>query len=235
MEEEQREAEEAVSRTRILLATVKGDVHDIGKNIVGVVLACNNYEVVDLGVMVPADRIATVAREKNVEMIGLSGLITPSLEEMVHVATGAGEAGVRGPAPDRRRHDQRQAHGGQDRAALQARTTVHVLDALARGGRGRQSPQHRAARRVHGTPESRRAGRRPRALRRGLGREAAPVRRRGENEARARMDPTLIGGPAGRSRAPVSSTTSRSPISSPTSTGLPCSTPGSCAASTPRS
>ena len=71
----------------ILLATVKGDVHDIGKNIVGVVLQCNNFEVIDLGVMVPAETILKTAREKNCDMIGLSGLITPSLEEMVHVAT----------------------------------------------------------------------------------------------------------------------------------------------------
>ncbi len=70
----------------VLLATVKGDVHDIGKNIVGVVLSCNNYEVIDLGVMVPADRILRTARERNVDVIGLSGLITPSLDEMAHVA-----------------------------------------------------------------------------------------------------------------------------------------------------
>jgi 5-methyltetrahydrofolate--homocysteine methyltransferase len=71
---------------KILLATVKGDVHDIGKNIVGVVLACNNYEVIDLGVMIPADKILAAAREHDVDVVGLSGLITPSLEEMVHVA-----------------------------------------------------------------------------------------------------------------------------------------------------
>ncbi|ESQ76047.1 methionine synthase [Asticcacaulis sp. AC402] len=71
---------------KILMATVKGDVHDIGKNIVGVVLQCNNYEVIDLGVMVPADRILAAAREHKVDMIGLSGLITPSLDEMVFVA-----------------------------------------------------------------------------------------------------------------------------------------------------
>jgi len=71
---------------RIVMATVKGDVHDIGKNIVGVVLQCNNYEVVDLGVMVPAAKILEVAREKNADAVGLSGLITPSLDEMVHVA-----------------------------------------------------------------------------------------------------------------------------------------------------
>jgi 5-methyltetrahydrofolate--homocysteine methyltransferase len=71
---------------KILLATVKGDVHDIGKNIVGVVLACNNYEIIDLGVMVSADKILTDAKKHNVDVIGLSGLITPSLDEMVHVA-----------------------------------------------------------------------------------------------------------------------------------------------------
>ncbi|GAB4519615.1 MAG: hypothetical protein Kow00133_05450 [Amphiplicatus sp.] len=72
---------------RILLATVKGDVHDIGKNIVGVVLQCNNYEVTDLGVMVPAEKILSEARARNVDIIGLSGLITPSLDEMRHVAS----------------------------------------------------------------------------------------------------------------------------------------------------
>ena len=74
------------SNGKILMATVKGDVHDIGKNIVGVVLQCNNYEVIDLGVMVPASTILKRAKEENVDIIGLSGLITPSLDEMVHVA-----------------------------------------------------------------------------------------------------------------------------------------------------
>ncbi|MEO9021120.1 MAG: methionine synthase [Ginsengibacter sp.] len=77
---------EGAGPAKILMATVKGDVHDIGKNIVGVVLGCNGYEVIDLGVMVPADKILQVAKEKGVAMIGLSGLITPSLDEMVHVA-----------------------------------------------------------------------------------------------------------------------------------------------------
>tara|TARA_B110000858_G_scaffold194350_1_gene248611 strand:- start:16168 stop:19857 length:3690 start_codon:yes stop_codon:yes gene_type:complete len=74
------------SKGKILMATVKGDVHDIGKNIVGVVLGCNNYDVIDLGVMVPCEKILQVAKEENVDVIGLSGLITPSLDEMVHVA-----------------------------------------------------------------------------------------------------------------------------------------------------
>jgi len=85
------EAEKAASgnhqpQGRIVMATVKGDVHDIGKNIVGVVLGCNNYEIIDLGVMVPAEKILQTAREKGAHIIGLSGLITPSLDEMMHVA-----------------------------------------------------------------------------------------------------------------------------------------------------
>ncbi len=84
--EADKQAGEAKAKGKILMATVKGDVHDIGKNIVGVVLACNNYDIVDLGVMVPADKILRIAREEKVDIIGLSGLITPSLDEMVHVA-----------------------------------------------------------------------------------------------------------------------------------------------------
>jgi 5-methyltetrahydrofolate--homocysteine methyltransferase len=85
--EKESEGEEKKSAGKILLATVKGDVHDIGKNIVGVVLSCNNYEVTDLGVMVPSEKIIDTALSDKVDFIGLSGLITPSLEEMVHVAT----------------------------------------------------------------------------------------------------------------------------------------------------
>ena len=80
------EKDQGSSNGKILLATVKGDVHDIGKNIVGVVLQCNNFEIIDLGVMVPCAKILQVAKDENVDMIGLSGLITPSLDEMVHVA-----------------------------------------------------------------------------------------------------------------------------------------------------
>jgi 5-methyltetrahydrofolate--homocysteine methyltransferase len=82
---------------KILMATVKGDVHDIGKNIVGVVLACNNYEIVDLGVMVSCDRILEEAKKHNVDVIGLSGLITPSLDEMVHVAKEMERLGFKTP------------------------------------------------------------------------------------------------------------------------------------------
>lgn len=83
---EEEKSDSVGAKGKILLATVKGDVHDIGKNIVGVVLACNNYEIVDLGVMVPAEKILETAIKENVNVIGLSGLITPSLDEMVHVA-----------------------------------------------------------------------------------------------------------------------------------------------------
>ena len=76
------------------MATVKGDVHDIGKNIVSVVMACNNYEIIDLGVMVPAEKIVETAIREKVDIIGLSGLITPSLEEMVHVVSELERAGL---------------------------------------------------------------------------------------------------------------------------------------------
>ena len=88
---------ESKPKGRILMATVKGDVHDIGKNIVGVVLGCNAYEVIDLGVMVPADKILHTAQEQNVDIIGLSGLITPSLEEMSHVAKEMQRLGMKQP------------------------------------------------------------------------------------------------------------------------------------------
>jgi len=86
IEEEKQGGGKPKAAGKILMATVKGDVHDIGKNIVGVVLGCNNYEIIDLGVMVPSDKILQAAKEHDVDIIGLSGLITPSLDEMVHVA-----------------------------------------------------------------------------------------------------------------------------------------------------
>ncbi|MCS7046242.1 MAG: B12-binding domain-containing protein, partial [Gemmataceae bacterium] len=86
LEAEKKKGGDRPARGKVLMATVKGDVHDIGKNIVSVVLSCNDYEVIDLGVMVPCDKILETARKENVDMIGLSGLITPSLDEMVHVA-----------------------------------------------------------------------------------------------------------------------------------------------------
>jgi 5-methyltetrahydrofolate--homocysteine methyltransferase len=97
--EEEKKKSGAVQKNagKILMATVKGDVHDIGKNIVGVVLACNNYEIIDLGVMVSCDRILEQARHHNVDIIGLSGLITPSLDEMVHVAKEMERQGFKTP------------------------------------------------------------------------------------------------------------------------------------------
>ena len=86
MEEEKKKSSEVINMPKIVMATVKGDVHDIGKNIVGVVLGCNNFEVIDLGVMVPCEKILEAAREHQADVIGLSGLITPSLDEMVHVS-----------------------------------------------------------------------------------------------------------------------------------------------------
>jgi 5-methyltetrahydrofolate--homocysteine methyltransferase len=97
LEERKAAAGDGRPAAKILLATVKGDVHDIGKNIVGVVLACNNYEVIDLGVMVPAARILDEARKHAVDIIGLSGLITPSLDEMIHVARELEREGFRQP------------------------------------------------------------------------------------------------------------------------------------------
>ena len=89
--------EEAAGAPKVLLATVKGDVHDIGKNIVGVVLGCNGYDIIDLGVMVPTDKILDTADKENVDIIGLSGLITPSLDEMVHVAHEMKRRGMKQP------------------------------------------------------------------------------------------------------------------------------------------
>ncbi len=97
LEAEQAAGEGSVNQGRILIATVKGDVHDIGKNIVGVVLQCNGYEVIDLGVMVPAETILERARAEQVQIIGLSGLITPSLDEMVHVAKELKRTGIELP------------------------------------------------------------------------------------------------------------------------------------------
>ncbi|RME05253.1 MAG: methionine synthase, partial [Planctomycetota bacterium] len=95
--EKEKKSQQAKKAGKILIATVKGDVHDIGKNIVSVVLACNNYEVIDLGVMVPANQILQKAKEENVDLIGLSGLITPSLDEMVHVAKEMERQGLKIP------------------------------------------------------------------------------------------------------------------------------------------
>ncbi|MCF8368520.1 MAG: methionine synthase [Bacteroidales bacterium] len=97
IEEEQSKEGKVQTAGKIVMATVKGDVHDIGKNIVGVVLACNNFEVIDLGVMVPADKILKAVQDEKADLLGLSGLITPSLEEMVHVAKEMERSGIKVP------------------------------------------------------------------------------------------------------------------------------------------
>src|SRR5215475_12553363 len=126
MEEEK--SADAKPQGRIVMATVKGDVHDIGKNIVGVVLQCNNYDVIDLGVMVPAAKILQTAREKNADAIGLSGLITPSLDEMVHVAQEMEREGFRLPLLIGGATTSR-AHTAVKIAPHYRASTVHVLDA----------------------------------------------------------------------------------------------------------
>ena len=119
---------EAVAKTRVLMATVKGDVHDIGKNIVGVVLGCNGYEVIDLGVMVPSARILEAAREHNVDVVGLSGLITPSLDEMVAVAREMERAGLKLPLLIGGATTSK-VHTAVKVAPQYGGPTVHVLDA----------------------------------------------------------------------------------------------------------
>jgi 5-methyltetrahydrofolate--homocysteine methyltransferase len=128
MEAEKQAAARAERRSRLIFATVKGDVHDIGKNIVGVVLGCNNYEVIDLGVMVPADKIIETAIQEKADIIGLSGLITPSLDEMVHVATEMERRGLDVPlliggATTSKRHTAVKI------APAYGHETVHVIDA----------------------------------------------------------------------------------------------------------
>ena len=114
--------EERTTAGKILLATVKGDVHDIGKNIVGVVLGCNNYEIIDLGVMVPAARIIETARREKVDIIGLSGLITPSLDEMCFVASELEREGFDTPLLIGGAHDEPRAYRCQDSSQLRAWT-----------------------------------------------------------------------------------------------------------------
>jgi 5-methyltetrahydrofolate--homocysteine methyltransferase len=133
MEHERQSNPDSRARGKVVIATVKGDVHDIGKNIVGVVLACNNFEVTDLGVMVPAEKILEEARKQNADVIGLSGLITPSLDEMVHVAQemqrlGYSEPLLIGGATTSR------AHTAVKIAPHYSGPVIHVLDASRAAG-----------------------------------------------------------------------------------------------------
>ena len=144
MEAERLEAETA--RAKVLLATVKGDVHDIGKNIVGVVLGCNNYEVIDLGVMVPGEKILDAAAEQAVDLVGLSGLITPSLDEMEHVATEMERRGMDLPLLIGGATTSKQ-HTAIKIAPHYSGPTVHVLDASRAVGvtAGLLDPERRPA------------------------------------------------------------------------------------------
>ncbi|MDI1429890.1 methionine synthase [Polyangium sorediatum] len=145
--------EEVRTQGKIVLATVKGDVHDIGKNIVGVVLACNNYEVVDMGVMVPCDKILERAKAENADLIGLSGLITPSLDEMAHVAREMERQGFKLPLLIGGATTSR-AHTAIKIAPCYSEPVVHVLDAsravpvttslLSEDGRAAFVEQHRS-------------------------------------------------------------------------------------------
>jgi 5-methyltetrahydrofolate--homocysteine methyltransferase len=128
LEAEQRAAGGVRRNGTVVMATVKGDVHDIGKNIVGVVLRCNNYEVIDLGVMVPAQKILDTAREKGADVIGLSGLITPSLDEMVHVAKEMTRQGFTLPLLIGGATTSR-AHTAVKIAPAYSGPAIHVLDA----------------------------------------------------------------------------------------------------------
>jgi len=128
MEEEKRISGDTQAQGKVLMATVKGDVHDIGKNIVGVVLGCNNYEILDMGVMVSAEKILTKAREENVDIIGLSGLITPSLDEMTHVAREMERQGFRIPLLIGGATTSR-VHTAVKIAPHYGQPVIHVLDA----------------------------------------------------------------------------------------------------------
>lgn len=127
-EEKRRTGDMSTNQGKILMATVKGDVHDIGKNIVGVVLACNNFEIIDIGVMVPAEKILETALREKVDVIGLSGLITPSLDEMVHVAKEMERLGLQIPLLIGGATTSR-AHTAVKIDPVYSGPVVHVLDA----------------------------------------------------------------------------------------------------------
>jgi 5-methyltetrahydrofolate--homocysteine methyltransferase len=159
--------QEVKAQGKIVMATVKGDVHDIGKNIVGVVLACNNYEVIDLGVMVPCEKILERAKAEKADLIGLSGLITPSLDEMVHVAREMERQGFKIPLLIGGATTSR-AHTAIKIAPHYSEPVVHVLDAsravpvttslLSEDGKAEFVAQHRAdydaLRRAHTAPQA---------------------------------------------------------------------------------
>ena len=199
-------APERRARGRVLMATVKGDVHDIGKNIVGVVLSCNDYEIIDLGVMIPCEVILSKAREHQVDMIGLSGLITPSLDEMVYVARSMEREGFNLPALDRRRHHERTAYRRQDRTALSwaGHPREGRVEERRCGGptcSPRSSPRDRR-------PESGHARARARNFHPALEPQARTLRRGIRAQAQARLDRSLdrravVSGPRSLTAVPL--------------------------------
>ena len=142
-------AEARSTKGTVLMATVRGDVHDIGKNIVGVVLQCNGYRVRDLGVMVPAEEIVETARNSGVDAIGLSGLITPLARRDGARGRGARAARLHPPPPHRRRHDLARAHGAPGGTPLQ-RPHGPCPRRLARRGRGLEASQREGTPRIRG-------------------------------------------------------------------------------------
>ena len=223
--------QEVRAQGKIVLATVKGDVHDIGKNIVGVVLACNNYEVIDLGVMVSSEKILERAKAENADLIGLSGLITPSLDEMVHVAREMERQGFKLPLLIGGATTSR-AHTAIKIAPNYSQPVVHVLDAsravpvttslLSEDGKDAFVVAHREEyeklRKSHAQPKQKMVG------------IETARKRRTPIEWRAEDIPT----PAIHWRPSVS-TTSPWPRCGTSSTGRPSSTPGDSKAFTPAS
>ena len=210
------------SAGRVVLATVRGDVHDIGKNIVGVVLGCNGYEVIDLGVMVPAETILDTAVEQDCDIVGLSGLITPSLDEMVVVAKEMERRGMELPLLVGGATTSRQ-HTAVRIAPEYTQPTVHVLDAsrvIGVVGCAARAGAPRGARRR----EPRRAGAPARAPCRARA-AAAPADPCGARAAHADQRGTPTTSRCRRSSARASSSR-RSPSSAATSTGRSSSTPG---------
>ncbi len=222
------------SAGKILMATVKGDVHDIGKNIVGVVLACNNYEIIDLGVMVPATKILETAKAESVDIIGLSGLITPSLDEMAHVAAEMERDGFEiplliGGATTSRIHTAVKIHPryerGPDRSTSPTPAAPSASSASCSRPRPRRPTSPASARNTASSPTPTPAPRPTSSACRSP--PPAPTATRSTGPPTPRRSRA--------SSAPAPSTTGISPISPATSTGRRSSRPGSSRAATRRS
>ena len=235
MEQEKDGREHASSNGKIVIATVKGDVHDIGKNIVGVVLQCNNYDVVDLGVMVPAEKILQAAIEEQADIVGLSGLITPSLDEMCHVAAEMERQGFElplliGGATTSRVHTAVKIHPHYRRGQ-----TVYVNDASRAVGVVSVAVVARRARALCQRHPRRICADRRRACARRREQAAAVARRRARQCAEAQLVRQLCAAGAAPYSARDASPISRSPSSSTISTGRRSSRPGSSTANIRRS